>query len=97
MAATHDIGTYYWTTIRYLSKPRVLIERAESQEIDPPFRRGVGVAFRLPFSTRGVVLGKWVAAAASESHALSYAIGGRVVSDQEFDWDTVRYGVEDEL
>jgi hypothetical protein len=96
MAATHDVGSFYWTTIKYLSKPSILVERAESQEIDLPFRRGVGVAFRVPFSTFGIVFGKWVSAAPSESHALSYAIGGRVVTDDELDWDHVRFGVGDD-
>jgi hypothetical protein len=98
MAATHDMGSYYWTTIKYLRRPRVIVERAESQEIDFPFRRGLGVAFRLPFSTLGIVVGKWISTAPSESHALSYAIGGRVVSENELDWDYVRFGVdEDEM
>lgn len=97
MAQTHDIGTFYWTTIKYLGKPKVLIERAESQEIDGKFRRGVGVAFRVPFSTLGVVLGKWVSQAESESHALSYAIGGRILDDNEFNWDHLRFGADDDV
>jgi len=96
MAATHDIGTYYWTTIRYGVIPKIFVERAETQEIDEPYRRGEGWAFRIPFSTKAVVVGKWLSKAESESHALTYAIGGRLLSETEVDWDKVRWGLEDE-
>lgn len=92
MATTHDLGTYYWTTIRYGAKPPVLVERAETQEIDEPFRRGEGWAIRIPFTTKAFVIGKWLSSAASESHALTYAIGGRILEDNEIDWDKIRWG-----
>lgn len=95
MAATHDLGTFYWTTIRYGAKPPIFVERAETQEIDEPFRRGEGWAFRIPLTTKAVVLGKWLSQAVSESHALTYAIGGRILKDSEIDWDLIR-GLEDE-
>ena len=95
MANTHDIGPFYWTTIRYVTKPKVFIEKAESQEIDGKFRKGSGIAFRVPGSTLGIVIGLWVSKADSESHALTHAIRGRVVTD-ELDWDIIRFGVNDD-
>jgi hypothetical protein len=96
MAQTHDIGSFYWHTINYGFKPKELWEKAESQEIDPPFRHGKGIAIRVPFTTRGVVLAKWKKTGFSEAEALTYAVNGRGLKLDEVNWDTIRYGAEDD-
>lgn len=89
MAATRNLGSFYWTTIRYPYKPKELWESAHTQEIDGKFRYGSGIALRLPLSTFALVLGKW-GPAKSESQALTDAIGGRILGDTEYDWDMIR-------
>ena len=65
------------------------------QEIDGKYRGGKGWAIRLPFTRLAIVVGKWTATF-SESMALTRAINGRAIEEDSFDWDTVRYGAEDE-
>jgi hypothetical protein len=73
----------------YPLKPKVVIEKSTTQEIEHPFRFGSGLVFRLPLTRLSIVLGKWVAQY-EESQALTNAIAGRPVAQGEFDWDTVR-------
>ena len=82
-------------TIVYPVKPKELWEKAETQEIDIPYRGGDGIALRLPFTRLGLVLGRWNTQY-EESQALTHAIGGRAMAQTEVDWDTVRFGVLDE-
>ena len=89
-----EFKNIYWHPLTYPVKPKELFERAETQEIDPPFRGGAGWAIRLPFSRKALVVGKWKASY-SESEALTYAIRGRYVSEDELDWDIVRYGTSE--
>lgn len=93
MARTHDVGKYYWHLMTYPVKPPVLFEKAETQEIDTPFRFGRGWSLRFPFTRRSIVLGKWVKYY-SESEALTVAINGRSMNQDEVDWDHVRYGAD---
>ena len=88
-----EFKNIYWHTLKYPVKPRELCERAETQEIDEPFRFGSGFALRIPFTRKAVVIGKWQQSY-SESEALTYAIRGRYVGDDELDWDVVRFGTE---
>jgi hypothetical protein len=90
MARTHDVGKkYFWHAMVYPIKPKVIIERSNTQEIEEPFRYGSGLVFRLPFTRLSIVIGKWVAQY-DESQALTNAIAGRAVAEGEFDWDIVR-------
>lgn len=89
------IWRIYILTFSYPVKPKVLLERAETQEIDPPFRHGSGLAFRIPFTRQALVIGYWTHRLHEDS-ALSTAIAGRYLPEGEFDWDKVRYGVQDE-
>jgi len=91
MANPRDIGPFYWHPLVYPVKPPVLWERAETQEIDYPFRGGAGVAIRLPFTRLALVLGKWIAQY-EEGVALTNAIRGRALPEEELDWDYVRFG-----
>jgi hypothetical protein len=87
-----EFGKYYWHVLTYPSKPKVIWEKAETQEIDEPFRFGSGWAIRAPFTRKALVIGKWKKSY-SESEALTYAIRGRSMGSDEVDWDAVRFGV----
>ena len=87
-----NIGSVYWHILQYPVKPKGFWERAETQEIDEPFRFGSGWAIRFPFTRKAVVIGKWQHSY-SEGEALTYAIRGRSMSSDEVDWDVVRFGL----
>ena len=76
MAQTHNVGKYYWHTLRYPIKFKGLTDEAETQEIDPPYRYGKGVAIRIPFTKFAIVVGEWVERY-NEQVALTRAINGR--------------------
>jgi hypothetical protein len=86
-------GKMYWHQLTYRNGTKFgsLVEKATTQEIDPPFRYGVGLAIRLPFTNKAVVIGAWIKTQESESMALTYAIKGRYVPGSEVDWDYIRY------
>lgn len=52
------------------------MERGTTQEIDWPYRTGVSVVARMPWSTRAFVVGRWTGQRPEED-ALSAAIGAR--------------------
>jgi len=87
-----NIGKIYWHILEYPVKPKVLWERAETQEIDEPFRFGSGWSIRMPFTRKAVVIGKWKHSY-TETEALTYAIRGRSMDSNEVDWETVRFGI----
>lgn len=95
MATTKDIGNYYWHGLTYPYKPKGLYEKAETQEIDEPFRHGSGVSIRIPFTKRAIVIGKWAKTGYTESEALTYAIRGRGLKKDEVNWDAIRQGVKE--
>jgi len=95
MAQTHDIGKFYWHTLVYPIKPKVIFDRAETQQIEEPYLGGKGWAIRLPLTRLAIVVGIYKNKY-SESVALTRAINGRGIEESLFDWDTVRYGAEDE-
>jgi hypothetical protein len=87
---TKDVGNLYWHPLTYPYKPRGLAERADTQELDSPFRRGKGIAFRVPFSRKAIVVGVWKKTGYTESQALTYAIKGRGLKKSEVNWDKIR-------
>jgi hypothetical protein len=93
MAKTHDVGKFYWHTMVYPIKPPVVAERAETQEIEEPYRFGKGICLRIPFTRLSLVMGKWITAH-TESQALTNAIAGRAMTQDEVDWDLIR-GIDD--
>ena len=95
MANPRTVGSLYWHTLVYPVKPSILWERAETQEIALPFRGGVGVSIRLPFTRLALVVGKWNSSY-DESQALTNAIRGRYLPDEEINWDFVRFGAQDD-
>ena len=86
--------SFYWHSINYGYKPKELFEKAESREIEPPFRAGKGLAIRFPFSKRGLVIGLWRKTGLSELQALTYAVNGRGLNKDEVNWDHIRYGAK---
>jgi len=97
MAKTHDVGKkHYWHFMVYPLKPKVVFEKAETQEIEEPYRFGKGYCLRLPFTRLSIVMGKWIKYY-SESQALTNAIVGRKMSTEEVDWDRIRFGVEEDV
>ncbi len=87
---TKDIGNVYWHPLTYPVKPRVFFDKADTQELDPPFRRGTGYAIRLPFTKKAVVVGVWRKTGYTESQALTYAIKGRGLPKTEVNWEYIR-------
>jgi hypothetical protein len=91
MAKPRSIKSVYWHPLIYPIKPPVLWEPAETQEIEEPYRFGKGYAVRLPLTRVALVVGTW-RSRFSESQALTNAIRGRIMMEDEVDWDYVRFG-----
>jgi hypothetical protein len=91
MAKTHDVGKFYWHLMTYPVKPPVVLERAETQEIEEPYRFGKGWCLRFPLTRKSIVMGKWVKRY-TESQALTNAVNGRSMKKDEVDWDMIRFG-----
>lgn len=85
MAKTRGVKSFYWHPMVYPIKPPVLWERADTQEIEEPYRQGVGVSIRLPLTRLALVFGKWVKAH-DEFSGLTNAIKGRVMTEDEINW-----------
>jgi hypothetical protein len=94
MANTHDVGKFYWHTLVYPVKLKGIFDRAETQQIEYPYRAGKGWAVRLPFTRFAVVVGVYTQTF-TESVALTRAINGRAIEEDAFDWDTIRTIDED--
>jgi len=92
IATTKDLGPIYFHRLTYPVKPRGLMERAYSQEIDGEFRRGYGTSVRLPFTKQALVIGVWKKTGYTESQALTYAINGRGLKADDPSWETIRSG-----
>lgn len=91
MAKTHDVGRLYWHTMVYPRKFKGFTDRAESQEIEVPFRAGSGFVLRLPFTRLGLVLGVWSKPQPyDESIALTRAISARFLGEDEVTWNKIR-------
>lgn len=85
MAKTRGVKSFYWHPMVYPIKPPVLWERADTQEIEEPYRQGIGVSIRLPLTRLALVFGKWVRTH-DEFNGLTNAIKGRVMTDDEINW-----------
>lgn len=94
MANTHNVGKFYWHTLMYPIKFKGFKDRAETQEIEPPYREGAGFAYRIPFTKRAIVVGRWIKKH-DERIALTRAINGRAMEQEEVDWDTIREMADD--
>jgi hypothetical protein len=89
VAEIKSVHKFYWHILNYPTKPKVFIEKAETQMIDHPYSFGTGIAFRAPFTKKALVVGIWKGHL-EEDYALTRAIGGRIIEDPV--WDKIRYG-----
>lgn len=81
MANPHTVGTVFWHTISYPDGLLIpLVNRTTTTEVEPPFRTGKCHIFKVPFTNRGVVVGRWNMRL-SESAAWHHALGFRVLED----------------
>ena len=72
----HEIGRrYYWHAAQYADRFEPLCAVESTQEIEEPYRVGVARVFRVPFSRRVLVIGRWMYTL-DEDDALLGAIGG---------------------
>lgn len=84
MAKVHDL--YFNTYVHKMDYPTSkfpLYDFGLTREIDPPFRLGLSRVFRIPFTRRAIVVGKW-AAALPEDEALYGAIGARPLTESKY-------------
>jgi hypothetical protein len=85
MPKIHNIGPNHF--FQYIDFPvqwgKKLCVRGWTQEIDVPFRTSEPLIFRMP-NHKAFVVGKWTGKIATEEEALSRAIEGRVLSDEDF-------------
>lgn len=92
MAEIKSVHKLYWHTLKYHVKPKIFIEKAETQLIDPPYNSGKGLAIRFPFTKHALVVGWWIGRY-TENNALTKAIGGRILPiDDSSNWDQIRSG-----
>lgn len=75
-ARTIPATKIFWLTHRFPrgTEPR-LREPAETREYDPPYRYGSGTVWRIPFTLRGFVVGRWTGVE-DEDDAVWKATGG---------------------
>lgn len=79
MPEVYNIGKQYFThQMEYPTKKFPLLDKGTTQEIEEPFRRGISIVLRAPFSRRALVIGKWTGTQ-NEEMALSSAIGMREI------------------
>ena len=77
MPQVSNIGNKYFAhQMRYPSTDFPLMEPGTTQEIEEPYRRGRSMVFRLPLTTRALVLGRW-GAPVDEDTALRHAMKAR--------------------
>jgi len=91
MANVRSVWKFYWHPHTYPIKPKIFFDPAETQEISGKYRFGKGYAVRLPLTRYAIVIGVWKEAF-DERIALTRAINGRGIKEDEFDWDTIRQG-----
>lgn len=96
MSEIHSVHKIYWQVLKYPFVPPKFLDESETQEIDDPYRHGRGVAIKIPFTKSVLILGKWLSKK-GESEALTYAIGGRILSDDELNWESIRFGEQNEF
>lgn len=73
---THDLGPLFWHQIG-LRKNSSIFHMFESHEPDPPYRWSKSLIIRLPFSTKGIVIGWWRKTDRTEEEAILAGMVGR--------------------
>ncbi|CAB4128820.1 hypothetical protein UFOVP223_75 [uncultured Caudovirales phage] len=99
MPKVHNIGTKRF--VQYIDFPvkwgwKIAV-RGWTQEIAEPFRTATPLIVRLPFH-KAVVFGVWTGAQPDEESALTNAIQGRILKDEDFEegWTAPAYQVAKE-
>jgi len=99
MPKIHNIGPQHF--VQYIDFPvkwgwKVAV-RGWTQEIDRPFRTSEPLIFRMPFH-KAFVIGKWTGKVEDEEEALTRAIEGRVLQDEDFleGWTPAAYQADAE-
>lgn len=73
MPQTRDVGRFFAHTFTYPLKGAPLVERAETVEVEPPYRLGKGISVRL-WGRRALILGRWGKTTRAEAEALYEAL-----------------------
>ncbi len=74
------LGPLYVDTVNYGKRGFMpFIEKGWTSEIEPPFRKGKCLVFRIPFTRPGLALGIFGKSRLNEAEALLSAIEGRVI------------------
>lgn len=78
MPETKDIGRLYVHGFKYPLRGAPLLDRAKTNEIEHPFRRGSGWMLRVG-RFRAVAFGRWLPEERDEDEALLEALEGEVM------------------
>ena len=82
MPKVHSVGQWYVHSLRYPTTQHPFVERGSTQEVTWPFRRGVSLVVRVPFTTLAFAVGFWQPNSEQEEHtALLQALNGRELGD----------------
>lgn len=86
MPETHDLGKkHYWHYMKQETSAPLFL-KSITQEIEPPFRKGLATVVRVPFSQHTFVFGTWVSRL-PETEALMAAIQGYEMDYDSRDWE----------
>lgn len=87
MPYTRDVGRLFVHGFRYPLKGAPLVERAETVEVEPPYRLGKGISLHL-WGRRALIVGFWGKVTREETSALYEAlkasdmdVSARVIQD----------------
>lgn len=75
LAEYHNVGRLFWHSIR-LKKKSPIFHTNPSHEVDAPYRWSKSLIVRLPWATRGLVIGWWRDTTRTEEDAILAAMGG---------------------
>lgn len=92
---THGIWRFFWHSIS-LKKDSPLYHRFPTHEVEEPYRWSNSRIFRLPWSSKGLVVGWWHKTNNTEEKAILAGMGGRVMDLQEFS-DTEKVNIRRNL
>jgi hypothetical protein len=99
MPKIHNIGTKHF--VQYIDFPvdwgKKLHVKGWTQEINEPFRTSEPLIFRMPFH-KALVIGEWTGKIDTEEEALTRAIQGRILADEDFleGWTPAAYETSEE-
>lgn len=75
---THGIGRFFFHSIS-LKKKSAIFHMSQTHEIDEPYRWSNSLVLRLPWTTRGLVLGWWRNTTRTEDDAILAGMQGRPI------------------